>query len=269
MDDFETMRKKKIKEISIYRKEARKNRALLCYKYDTLKFRMHIIQVLIIVISTMITFLEAIKTHYNFQENAFNVATISMSTLVAFIMAVYRFFRIEENKETIKQSLESHVFIINKLHKIIYLMENFRLNDNNMTEWQQLEVNYNGEIFDNYISIKEKFDAIFSFQDSIYYKRKYKRDFLELEFTNREIELVNQYKDSKHSNFVEHVNGILYYLCCCRKREKVDYSSFIKKAEEGKLEIMPDPDVEEIPDDSASHANTIFRKKEVSNESSL
>ena len=236
--DFEERKKNKIDEIERYTKNARKNRALLSYKYDALKFRMNILQVLIIMISTMITFLEAIKTHYEFDETSFNVATITMSTIIAFIMAIYRFFRIEENKENIKQSLESHVFIINKLLKITHCMNNFRLTDSNITEWQQLELSYDGEIFDNYIAIKEKFDALFSFQDSIYYKRKYKRDFLELEFTNREIQLVDHFKEVKHNEFVLRLKGWLYYLMCCVKRERVDYSSFMKKAEEGKLRKM-------------------------------
>ena len=236
--EFERRRRNKINEIKDHTKEARNQRALLCYKYDTLKFRMNVLQVLIIIISTMITFLEAIKTHYQFDETAFNVTTISMSTIIAFTMAIYRFFRIEENKENIKQSLESHVFIINKLFKMIHSMENFSLTDNNIKDWEQLELNYNGEIYDNYIAIKEKFDAIFSFQDSIYYKRKYKRDFLELEFTNKEIQLVDQYKGAKHSEFVLRLKGWIYYIMCCDKRERVDYTIFMNKAEEGKLRMI-------------------------------
>mgnify|MGYP000315245755 CR=1 FL=1 len=54
LSKFEDIRNKKINEICDYRREARKNRALLSYKYDTLKFRMNILQVLIIIISTMI-----------------------------------------------------------------------------------------------------------------------------------------------------------------------------------------------------------------------
>jgi len=240
ISNFEYRKKIKVDEIIAYTKDARKNRALLSYKYDTLKFRMNILQVLIIMISTMITFLEAIKTHYNFNETSFNVATITMSTIIAFIMAIYRFFRIEENKENVKQSLENHVFIINKLLKITHSMSNFILKDNgdNLDEWNQLELNYDGEIFDNYISIKEKFDALFSFQDSIYYKRKYKRDFLELEFTNKEIQLVDHFKEVKHNQFVLRLKGWLYYLMCCIKRERVDYTSFMRAAEEGKLRMM-------------------------------
>ena len=234
--EFEEKRLSKIQEIKDHTFLAKRNRALLSYKYDTLKFRMNIIQVLIIIVSTMITFLEAIKTHYNFNETEFNVATISMSTIIAFTMAIYRFFRIEENKENIKQSLESHVFIINKLLKTIHSMENFKLTDANKDEWYQLQQTYDTETFDNFISIKEKFDTVFSFQDSIYYKRKYKRDFLELQFTNQEISLVQQEVDNvKHSEFVLRLKGCLYYLMCCYKRERVDYTTFMKKAEEGKL----------------------------------
>ena len=236
--DFEKIRQSKIDQVDDNRKQARKNRALLSYKYDALKFRINILQVLIIMISTMITFLEAIKQHYEFNERDFNAVTISMSTIVAFIMAIYRFFRYEENKENVKQSLESHVFIINKLCKTKHLMQNFEFTNNNKADWTQICLNYDTETFDNYIAIKEKFDALFTFQDSIYYKRKYKRDFLELEFTNREIELVDKFKDSKHNDFVLRLKGWLYYIFCCVKRERVDYSTFMKKAEEGTLEMM-------------------------------
>jgi hypothetical protein len=247
MCDLNTFNKKrdiKVMEICKYRKQARKNRALLNYKYDTLKLRMNVIQVLIIILSTMITFLEAVSSHYEFNPVVFNIATITMSTVIAFIMAIYRFFRIEENKENIKQSLENHVFIINKLHKIIHEMANFNYvcdenNETNYSLWEKLENNFDGEIFDNYISIKEKFDTIFSFKDSIYYKQKYKRDFLELTFTNKEIELVDRYKEVKHNDFVLRLKGCMYYLFCCSEHESVNFNAFIKKAENGQLTKIP------------------------------
>lgn len=258
---FNKKRNDKVKEICKYCKQARKNRALLNYKYDTLKFRMNIIQVLIIILSTMITFLEAVSSHYDFNPITFNIATITMSTMIAFTMAIYRFFRIEENKENIKQSLENHVFIINKLHKIIHEMENFNFichennDESNYPLWEKLENNFDGEIFDNYISIKEKFDTIFSFKDSIYYKQKYKRDFLELTFTNKEIDMVDKYKEVKHNEFISRINGCLYYLLCCSDRENVDYSSFMKKAENGELnKFSSSHDIKGIR--SSSHLTT-------------
>ena len=55
--------------------------------------------------------------------------------------------------------------------------------------------NYENEIFDNYINIRENFDTLLSFKKTIYYKNKYKQLFLELERTNCEIELINEYRD--------------------------------------------------------------------------
>jgi hypothetical protein len=235
MTDWNDLKIEKLAEIKKYRKKASYNRALLSYKYAFLKLRMNIIQVLVIVLSTMITFLEALRSHYDFNENIFNVVTISMSTLIAFIMAIYRFFRIEENKENMKQSLEEHVFIINKFRKIHHVISNFRLDDDakNLDEWKQIILTYDSEIFENYITIKEKFDVLFSFQDSIYYKSKYKRNLLELEFTDREIELVDAYKREKHEEFITRVTSWCKRLCCCLKREQVEYGDFIRKAEEG------------------------------------
>ena len=92
MTDWNEEKINKLAEIKKYRKKASENRALLSYKYAFLKLRMNIIQVMVIVLSTMITFLEAIRSHYDFNESVFNVVTITMSTLIAFIMAIYRFF---------------------------------------------------------------------------------------------------------------------------------------------------------------------------------
>ena len=235
MSDWEQIKKNKLSEIKKYRKKASQNRALLSYKYDFLKLRMNIIQVVVIVLSTMITFLEALRSHYNFNESVFNVVTISMSTLIAFIMAIYRFFRIEENKENMKQSLEEHVFIINKFRKIFHIILNFNLteDESNLDEWKQIILTYDSEIFENYITIKEKFEVLFSFQDSIYYKAKYKRDLLALEFTDNEIEMIDSYKREEHEEFITRVTSWCKRLCCCLKREEINYGDFIQKAEEG------------------------------------
>jgi hypothetical protein len=241
MSDWNEEKISKLAEIKKYRKKASENRALLSYKYAFLKLRMNIIQVSVIVLSTMITFLEAIRSHYDFNESVFNVVTITMSTMIAFIMAIYRFFRIEENKENIKQSLEEHVFIINKFRKIHHIISNFKLgnDENNMDEWKQIILTYNSEIFENYITIKEKFDVLFCFQDSIYYKAKYKHDLLALEFTDREIEMVHVYKREKHEEFITRVTSWCKRLCCCLKQEQIKYGDFIRKAEEGYF-VEPD-----------------------------
>jgi len=235
MTHWNNIKIEKLAEIKKYRKKASENRALLSYKYAFLKLRMNIIQVMVIVLSTMITFLEAIRSHYDFDENIFNVVTISMSTLIAFIMAIYRFFRIEECKEDVKQSLEEHVFIINKFRKIHHVISNFKLEDDakDLDEWKQIILTYNSEIFENYITIKEKFDVLFSFQDSIYYKEKYKRDLLALEFTDREIEIVGAYKRESHTEFITRASSWCKRLWCCFKREEIHYGEFIRKAEQG------------------------------------
>lgn len=235
MTVWQIVKKNKLAEIKKYRKKASENRALLSYKYAFLKLRMNIIQVSVIILSTMITFLEAIRSHYEFNESIFNVVTISMSTMIAFIMAIYRFFRIEENKENIKQSLEEHVFIINKFRKIFHIMMNFNMaeDEKNLDEWKQIVLTYDSEIFENYITIKEKFDVLFSFQDSIYYKEKYKRDLLALEFTDREIEIVDAYKRESHTEFITRASSWCKRLWCCFKREEIHYGEFIRKAEQG------------------------------------
>ena len=54
----------------------------------------------------------------------------------------------------------------------------------------------------------------------------------------KKIKLVDQYKDAKHNEFILRLKGCFYYIFCCINRERVNYNSFMRKAEEGTLKMM-------------------------------
>jgi hypothetical protein len=193
---------------------------MLSFKHENLKLLINLIQVTIILLSTAITFLESIKTHYELSETTFNIISICFSTSIALIMALYRFFKVEECKEGVKHALDNHALIINKFRKTYNSMEKMDIQQENFGDWDKMRSVYESEIFDNYIAIRENFDTLFSFEDSIYYKNKYKKLLLKLSFINQEIKLVHKYKGVKHG-------GYTYYL------EK--FNQFVQDAEEGRL----------------------------------
>jgi hypothetical protein len=151
-------------------------------------------------------------------------------------MALYRFFKVEECKEGVKHALDNHALIINKFRKTYNSMEKMDIQQENFGDWDKMRSAYESEIFDNYISIRENFDTLFSFEDSIYYKNKYKKLLLKLSFINQEIKLVHKYKGVKHGEYTYYLDGWRKWLCCAFGRQRqVKFNQFVQDAEEGRL----------------------------------
>ena len=125
-DPLDAKIEKYINIVNFHRKSSSKNKAMLSFKYDELTMKVTIIQIIIILFSTAISFIEAMKNYYALNENVFNIVIVSLSTSVALIMAVYRFLKYEENKENVKNAIQDHVFIINKFRKIYSQIENVK-----------------------------------------------------------------------------------------------------------------------------------------------
>lgn len=243
---------KYISDIDFHRKQCSKNKAILSFKYEELNFKTSIIQIIVIFLSTTVTFIESLKNQYHFNLQLINTMTIVLTTTVALIVSVYRYLKLDEKKENVKQALENHVFIINKFRKTYNQLENIERKQGSSKDWLKVINNYENEIFDNYIAIRENFDTIFSYRDSIYYKNKYKKQLLKLEMTNNEIDLINHFKKPKNGNpganprkyMVRRGWCIRNMLCCCTKtREVIDYEQFMSDAVA--LAIGDDPAIPE------------------------
>lgn len=227
-DSFEQQHEKYINIINFHRKHSSKNKAILSFKYDELAIKVTIIQIIIILFSTAISFLESIKSHFELSQQIFNIVTIVLSTSIALIMAIYRFLKYEEQKESVKNAIQDHVFIINKFRKIYSQIEHVKDKPDGPVLFDKIIDNFENEIFDNYISIRENFDTIFSFKDTIYYKNKYKNNLLKLEKTNNELDIIDSYK---HDDIVFKPTSWYESMFCC-KPYKIDYDTFL---ENGKI----------------------------------
>lgn len=223
-DPLDFQIEKYINIIDFHRKNSSKNKAMLSFKYDELTLKVTFIQIIIILFSTAISFLETIKSYYDISENLFNVIIVTLSTSVALIMAVYRFLKYEEKKENVKNAIQDHVFIINKFRKIYSQIESVKEKPDYYDRFYKIVDNFENETFDNYISIRENFDTIFSFRDSIYYKNKYKKNLLKLEKANNDIEMIDDYK---REDIVYKEASLMEKVFCCISH-KIDYDAFIE-----------------------------------------
>ena len=62
------------------RRHTKKNKAILSFKYDNLNFKINIVQISVIIISTVITFIETLKTQYELEDKFWNIIPIILAT---------------------------------------------------------------------------------------------------------------------------------------------------------------------------------------------
>lgn len=211
------------------RRHTKKNKAILSFKYDNLNCKINFVHISVIVVSTVITFIETLKSQFNLEETLWDVIPIVLASYITLSMAILRFLKLEETKEEISKCRENHVFIVNKFVKKIDQMENFHISKSNLDDWKNVVSNYESEIFDNYITIRAKFDTLLKYTDVIYYKQKYKTYYLKEKFINEDIELTRKYKNIPNNKYKKSI-------CCCYKKEDIDEDDFFNDIEKGQLE---------------------------------
>lgn len=235
MEEKRTEIKKQIKHLH---KEAIKNKALLSFKYDNMNRKISFIQVSVIVVSTIITFIESVKSQYDYESVGWDVIPIILASYIALIMAVLRFYKWEETKENISKCHDNHVFISNKLIKINNSIDKFSQLTGTRKEWENLVSTYETEIFVNYVTIKESFDSLMRYKDIIFYKNKFRKMFLKHEIINNDIDTVNRNKNQ---------NLIVYRRTrWCPFKYSIKYDKFFREmAEQGFDEKIMDNDEEQ------------------------
>lgn len=87
-------------------------------KYENIQFKLTIVQVSVIVVSTCIAFIETLQNTFQLSTALSTIIPIVLSTYTALVVAISRFYRLEDVKEGLSKLFERHAFIINRIkHK--------------------------------------------------------------------------------------------------------------------------------------------------------
>lgn len=87
-------------------------------KYDNIQFKLTIVQISVIVVSTSIAFMETLQNTFQLSSSLSAIIPIILSTYTALVVAISRFYRLEDIKEGLSKLFERHAFIINRIkHK--------------------------------------------------------------------------------------------------------------------------------------------------------
>ena len=230
----------------------KKNKALLSFKYDYISSKINFVQVSVIVVSTAITFLETLKANYEMNQDVQTILPILFSTYIALVLAIVRFFKLDEKKEEISKTIQNFTFIINKFRKTLNSVIVYDINENSHEGWRNLVSNYENETYDFYITTRESFDNIMPFKDLIYYKKKFRKEFLEHSFVTKDIKMIGDNRRMRNnSKYTRRENLCIYTfrkLFCCSRR-KILYDEFMN-------------DVEKLLDDNKERINTAIQTDE-------
>ena len=144
-------------------------------KYNTFKFRINIIQLSVIFLSIILTFLESLQNLLNIKDITFSIIPIIISGYISFVTAMSRFLKYEDTKETLIKLDEKQSFIISRLtlreirlRKMLPITR-FTIQDK-INEIIELDFDKDG--LDEMITqTYQEYDINMSYTDKLYYKK--------------------------------------------------------------------------------------------------
>ena len=85
-------------------------------KYSNIRTRVNFIQITVIIVSTVITFLETMKDKFGLTNNiSMTIAPILLSTYIGLALAISRFYKLDDHKEELCKLDEAQSFVISGL----------------------------------------------------------------------------------------------------------------------------------------------------------
>lgn len=156
----------------------KKNNRLLSLKHAELKFWYDCVQISTIVLSTMLTFIESVKTQLDLESSSyiitktiFSMIPIFFSTVIALSISILKFKKYTEQIEDIVKLSEKHIFVLNKFRRI----EEEVVDVFEPKKFNNIKENYSKEPLEAFMDAKVTFDKIMKYQEIIYYGNKYNK----------------------------------------------------------------------------------------------
>ena len=196
-----------IKSITKNKDKSVYDKAILQLKYDRLELKNNIIQISVIVVSTLITFIETIKASYEINEYIGVILPIILSSYIGLVIAIIRFLRYDEKRETISKLIERFSYIINKYKK---KRTEFKMLGNEkikLDDWNKRKDTFITETYEYLNQTREQFDNVITYSEKVYYKKKLKTIEIEKMFNDRDYENINHSKSLQHRKFVNKARG--------------------------------------------------------------
>ena len=230
---------------------ASKNKAILSLKYDNVSFKINCIQISVIVVSALITFIETLNALFEINVFVGSVLPILFATYIAISLSIMRFFKMDDSKETIGKTLENFSYIINKSRKSKHRIKNFDINETNLDLWQDLISNYENEIYEYMCNVRESFENILQYTERVYYSRRLLNHYVKNAFAHKNIDYVDKLWMEPHRGYEENLSSCdkLHRWFCCDKKNEIVYE-YLNHLEELIIEKKDSKDMYEKKEDN-------------------
>lgn len=256
MSKFEQTRDKLIESIDKAIHRSTDDKAMMQLKYDRLNFKNNFVQISVIFVSTLITFVETLKGNYDIDKYAGILVPIIASTYIGLVVAIIRFLKYDDKRENMANIIERFSYIINKYKKTKHDFKYFDYNEESKKEWENMVMIYHTETYDYYNQTRELYDNAMTFSEKVYYKSKLKLLHIDSMFNDRDHSNIAQNRDIQHRQHVRKSG--------CLKKDK-DYYTILDKfdsisEEPIKVvvrEIKKDEELEEHPVSKENHSQTL------------
>ncbi len=169
--------KKFIQENDKQKEKMKRCKQIKGLKYNHFKFRINIIQLSVIFLSIILTFLESLQNILNIKDITFSIIPIIISGYISFVTAMSRFLKYEDTKETLVKLDEKQSFIISKLtlreirlRKMLPITR-FTIQDK-INEIIELDFDKDG-LDEMVTQTYQEYDINMSYTDKLYYKKNW------------------------------------------------------------------------------------------------
>ena len=95
-------------DVNLYEQQIFQNMTMIRYKYEYYEFQSLVINIIIILCSSVITFLESLRANISQDDNLdfwFNIVTLSLGFIIAFSLSFYKFLKIQDKMEITKSAI--------------------------------------------------------------------------------------------------------------------------------------------------------------------
>ena len=206
------------------------NKMILECKHSYIIWYNGLFQVLIIVISAIMSLVESITAHYsdrNKKSSDFKIIFPMVgSFLILLISSITKYCKLDEKREMAALILLEAGTCLNKLKSHETKLFNIYKPDK---DWDNLLFLFETHTAPLYADIMLKIGNMLPEEDAIFFKDKIKRDVLRMKVIDQELSIIDKNDISRKDIKVE--NYCWYVLRClfCPKKHRVRYNRYIKK----------------------------------------
>ena len=238
-----------------YELKFKNNKSIVGLKYQSVKVKIDFIQISVIFISTLTTFIEALKEHLMISEFITTILPVICSSYIALILAVSRFYKFEDMKENLSKLFEKNAFVINRLKYKLRMIDSLLPIDpsGKFEEIDTFTRNIDSDGLQEVITQAfQETDVAIVYKDRLYYENLLFQLHLDAMILKKNLRDLETYEDDLPLNTLKRKIWLIpYYLCCywSSGRYIIDDSQVIDELRKVKQELpIKNPEIMVISD---------------------